>query len=80
MPLTEMGPVAVKAGGWRTLHRIWNSSGTGVFRLPAGAQIKVRYGSLGFFGTNGQTQKLTGETDKRLVIGGGSIVVARMQM
>jgi hypothetical protein len=72
--------VFVTAGGWRTLETFFNASVVGVFRDPAGAQIKVRYG-VGFFGFDRQRQTLDGDTDKRLDVGkGGSLARARMQM
>jgi hypothetical protein len=69
----------VKAGDWRTVASLWNASARGVFRAPAGAEIRVRYGS-GWFARNRQRQTLDGTTDKYLNVGGGSIFYARMQV
>ncbi len=43
MPIREMS-TRVEAGDWQTLVTLWNTTATGLFRGPAGAQIKVRYG------------------------------------
>ena len=71
--------VAVRAGGWRTLESYWNTSGTAFFRMPAGAQIKVRYG-VGFLGVDSMKQRLDGVNTKTLRVGGGSLAYARMQI
>ncbi len=71
----------VKAGDWRTLNTYWNSpAGTGRFLLPAGAQIKVRYGDGWPLGKDRQKQTLDGIHPKDLVIGKWSLLVARMQI
>ena len=69
----------VRAGAWRTLETFFNASATGFFITPAGAQIKVRLGDGSFLGVDRQRQTLDGFNTKRLVVGGASIVVARMQ-
>lgn len=72
----------VKAGDWRTLETFWGNGGSvqGVFRLPAGARIKVRYGA-GWLGFNRQQQTLDGVVAKTLDVGSvGSVARARMQM
>jgi hypothetical protein len=69
----------VKAGGWRTVASLWNASARGVFRGPAGAEIRVRYGK-GWFSSNRQRQTLDGISAKYLNVGGGSIIYARMQV
>lgn len=70
----------VRKGDWRTLETFINAKATGVFRHPAGARIKIRYG-IGFLGFNRQTQTLNGQADKLLEVSkGASVVRARMQM
>jgi len=70
----------VKAGDWRTIEWFFNSSAKVVFRDPAGARIKVRYG-LGWFGFDRQKQTLDGFKDKTVEVGGaGSVARARVQM
>ena len=39
---SEVRESRVRAGDWRTLATLWNTTATGVFLAPAGAQIKVR--------------------------------------
>jgi hypothetical protein len=69
----------VQAGDWRTLETFWNTSATGYFYFPAGAQIKVRYG-VGWFGYDSDKQTLDGLSTKVLRVGGASALRARMQM
>jgi hypothetical protein len=71
----------VTEGGWRTLETFWGGGpAQGVFRRPAGARIKVRYG-VGWFGFDRQTQTLDETTVKTLDVGRlGSTARARMQM
>jgi hypothetical protein len=69
----------VQAGDWRTLETFWNTSATGYFYFPAGAQIKVRYG-VGWFGYDSDKQTLDGLSTKVLRVGGASVLRARMQM
>lgn len=70
----------VTAGGWRTLETFWNATAQGVFRLPAGARIKVRYG-FGWLGWDSQSQTLDGANPRTLEItSGASKARARMQM
>jgi hypothetical protein len=69
----------VKAGSWRTLESFWNAKATAFFRMPNGAQIKVRYGT-GFLGFDRQKQTLDGQSFKKLTVGTGSVAYARMQM
>lgn len=72
--------VHVTAGGWRTLHTFFRTEATGVFRLPAGAHIKVRYG-VGILGWDGQKQTLDGTATRQLEITkGASTARARMQI
>ncbi|MGE0825819.1 MAG: hypothetical protein AB7G75_27090 [Candidatus Binatia bacterium] len=68
----------VKAGSWRTLETLWNAGAQGFFRLPAGAQIKVRRG-VGWFGWDTQKQTLDGVNTKTLS-SGTSVILSRMQM
>ncbi|HEX8136495.1 MAG TPA: hypothetical protein VF544_02785 [Pyrinomonadaceae bacterium] len=69
----------VKAGSWRTLETFWNVTTTAFFRLPAGAQIKIRYSGW-WFGVDRQKQTLNGENVKRLVVSRWSVFTARIQM
>lgn len=70
----------VTAGDWRTLEWFVNATGTGFFKAPRGAQIKVRYG-LDWLGKDSQKQNLDGNLVKRLIVRrGGSLTRARMQI
>jgi hypothetical protein len=69
----------IEAGDWRTVESFFNAKGTGFFKLPTGASIKVRYG-VGFLGFDRQKQTLTGTDYKKLSVGLGSISRARMQI
>ena len=70
----------VTKGDWRTLETFFNTTATGVFRTPAGASIKLRFG-VGFLGFDRQKQTLDGVNDKRLEVTSGlSKLRARMQM
>jgi hypothetical protein len=69
----------VKSGSWRTLETYWNVTTTGFFRMPAGAQIKIRYSGW-WFGADRQKQTLNGESIKRLVVSRWSLLTARIQM
>ncbi len=79
MPIREMS-TRVEAGDWRTLVTLWNTTATGLFRGPAGAQIKVRYGDGWPVGRDSQRQTLDGVTEKRLSVGRWSALVGRMQV
>ena len=68
----------VQSGSWRTLETLWNAAAQGFFRLPAGAQIKVRRG-VGWFGWDTQKQTLDGDSTKSLSVG-KSVIPSRMQM
>ena len=68
----------VQSGSWRTLETLWNAAAQGLFRLPAGAQIKVRRG-VGWFGWDTQKQTLDGINAKSLSVG-KSYIPSRMQM
>ena len=69
----------VQSGSWRTLETFWNVTTTGFFRLPAGAQIKIRYSGW-YFGVDRQKQTLNGDIIKRLVVSPWSVFTARIQM
>jgi hypothetical protein len=72
---------AVKKGGWRTLENFWNTKATIVFVKPAGATVKIRYGSTKkYFGKNRQRQRLKGNEAVVLKIGRASAVRARVQI
>ena len=77
---SEVRESSVRAGDWRTLATLWNTTATGVFLAPAGAQIKVRYGDGWPIGRDSQRQTLDGVTEKRLNVGRFSVLVARMQV
>jgi hypothetical protein len=68
----------VQSGSWRTLATLWNAAAQGLFRLPTGAQIKVRRG-VGWFGWDTQKQTLDGVNTKSLSVG-KSYIPSRMQM
>jgi hypothetical protein len=68
----------VQSGSWRTLETLWNAEAGALFRLPAGAQIKVRRG-VGWFGWDTQKQTLDGINTKNLSVG-KSYIPSRMQM
>lgn len=69
----------VKAGAWRTLESGWNAVFSCIFRQPAGAQIKVRYGAGSWFGWDSQKQTLNGD-DKILKVSRVSVAYARVQI
>ena len=77
---SEQRESRVRAGDWRTLATLWNTTATGVFLAPAGAQIKVRYGDGWPIGRDSRRQTLDGVTEKRLSVGRWSALVARMQV
>jgi hypothetical protein len=69
----------VPAGKTVTVESFWNATGTAFFRGPAGVKINVKYGK-GWLSVNRQEQTLDGETIKKLTVGKGSLVVARMRV
>lgn len=69
----------VKPGSWRTLEWFWNVKTTAFFRMPAGAQIKIRYSGW-WFGVDRQKQTLNGDSLKRLIVSRWSLFTARIQM
>ena len=71
--------VRLPGGKTSTVESFWNSTGTAFFRAPAGTKINVKYG-VGWASNNQQTQTLDGETFKKLSVGAGSIVYARMRV
>ena len=71
----------VKKGGWRTLENFWNAKAGIVFVKPAGATVKIRYGSTKkYFGKDRQKKRLTGNKPVVLNIGRSSAVRARVQI
>lgn len=70
----------VKAGDWRTLESGWNATFSCLFLLPAGAEIKIRYGGGWIFGKDSQRQTLDGVHTKSLNVGRASLAYARAQM
>ncbi|MSP13722.1 MAG: hypothetical protein EXR62_12295 [Chloroflexi bacterium] len=79
MPTVERSKF-VKAGDWRTLESGWNATFSCMFRAPAGAQVKVRYGNGWPFGKDSQKQTLDGINNKSVNVGGASLVYARVQI
>jgi hemolysin activation/secretion protein len=69
----------VQRGDWRTLETFWNASTTVMFRGPAGAKIKLRYG-VGWFGFDRAQQTLDGTTIKKLDFGADSLARIQVQM
>lgn len=69
----------VKAGSWRTLESGWNAVFSCIFRDPAGAQVKVRYGDGWRLGWDSQKKTLDG-TDKTLNVTRASVAYARVQI
>ncbi|MER5326913.1 hypothetical protein [Streptosporangium roseum] len=67
------------SGKTQTVESFWNATGTAFFRAPAGATINVKYGK-GRWSVNRQKQVLDGETIKKLTVGKGSILLARMRV
>lgn len=67
------------SGKTQTLESFWNATATAFFQGPAGATINVKYGK-GRFSVNRQKQTLDGVTVKKLTVGKGSLVLARMRM
>lgn len=70
----------IVSGAWRTVEFFWNAQGTAFFRMPEGAQIKVRYGGGWWFGFDRQKQTLNGIAYRKLSVGLGSLGYARMQI
>lgn len=71
----------VKKGGWRTLETFWNAKADIVFVRPAGATVKIRYGSSKkYFGKDRQKQRLKGSKPVVLKVGSYSAVRARVQI
>lgn len=69
----------LSGGTTQTVESFWNATGTAFFRGPAGATINVKYGK-GRFSVNRQNQTLDGQSVKKLVVGKGSLVFARMRV
>jgi hypothetical protein len=67
------------SGTTQTVESFWNATGTAFFRAPTGARINVKYGK-GRLSVNRQEQVLDGETIKKLSVGKGSILYARMRV
>lgn len=69
----------LSSGTTHTVESFWNATGTAFFRGPAGTTINVKYGK-GRFSVNRQNQTLDGQSIKKLVVGKGSLVFARMRV
>jgi len=67
------------SGTTQTVESFWNATATAFFREPAGAKINVKYGK-GWASKNVQTQILDGINYKKLTVGAGSLVYARMRV
>ncbi|PTT65193.1 hypothetical protein [Arthrobacter sp. HMWF013] len=66
-------------GTTQTVETFWNTTSTAFFQGPAGAIINVKYGK-GRFSVNRQKQTLDGNSIKKLIVGKGSLVFARMRV
>jgi hypothetical protein len=69
----------VKAGDYRTLDTLWNTTATFGFMCPYGAKIRVVYG-YGWFSASRQNQTLDCIHEKTIEIGAWSKVGARVQI
>jgi hypothetical protein len=69
----------VKAGGYRTLVTLWNTSRTAGFLCPAGAKVRVLYG-YGWLSFSRQEKTLDCVSEKRVSVGTWSKIGARIQM
>jgi hypothetical protein len=69
----------LQSGKTQTVESFWNATGTAFFRTPTGTRINVKYGK-GRLSVNRQMQTLDGATIKKLSIGKGSILFARMRV
>jgi hypothetical protein len=67
------------SGKTQTVESFWNASATVFFREPVGAKINVKYGK-GRFSVNRQMQTLNGVDYKKLTVGAGSLVFARIRV
>jgi len=71
----------VKKGGWRTLENYWNTKADIAFDRPAGATVKIRYGSTKkYFGKDRQKQRIEANKGVVLKVGSYSAVRARVQI
>ena len=79
MGITNMGPVMLPPGDWRTWESLYGKVGspTATFRQPREVRIKARYG-FGWFGFDSQSQNTDGQHDKSLSVSGW-VFRARMQ-
>jgi hypothetical protein len=66
-------------GRTHTVESFWNASAIAFFRGPPGARINVKYGT-GWLSKNVQMQTLDGVDYKKLTVGAGSLVYARMRV
>lgn len=82
-PIRRQQPIVkskrIKKGGWRTLESFWNSQADIVFRKPAGAKVKVRYG-VGSLAKDRQKQTLPGNKPLLVEVGKYSVLRARVQI
>lgn len=71
MGVADMGPVDLIPGRWHDLEVVYGKAPEIIlsFRVPAGVQLKVRYG-YGRFGRNRQQQTTDGESVRRLKVSG----------
>lgn len=72
--------VHLPGGRTQTLESFWNTTSTAFFKAPVGAIINVKYGKGRWSSVNVQKQTLDGNSVKKLVVGSGSLVYARMRM
>lgn len=71
--------VQLRGGVTHTIESFWNTTSTAFFQGPSGAIINVKYGK-GRLSTNRQKQTLDGTSIKKLTVGKGSLVFARMRV
>jgi hypothetical protein len=71
--------VELSGGKTHTVESFWNAAGTAFFQGPVGAIINVKYGK-GWLSVNRQKQTLDGVSVKKLSVGKGSLVYARMRV
>ncbi|WP_328978483.1 hypothetical protein [Streptomyces canus] len=71
--------VHLVSGKTYTVESFFNATATAFFKAPASARINVKYGK-GRLSVNRQAQVLDGNTVKKLSIGKGSILYARLRV
>jgi hypothetical protein len=69
----------VRRDEWTTLEWFLGTSAEVVFKEPAGAMIRIRYG-IGWFSYTKQHQTFDGVRHRRLIVSGLSLFLARVQV